>query len=353
MDLGAFSFTSIVIGIYKELNKRLGIEDTPVLGNRQTQAVIVGPKTIEKLDIDFRTVYRSPSMKNKDVESSRYSYIDMWGVERFKPDSSIYYDQTGYALSGPITKDDIKNHTWPDPRDPDMYEGMRERAKKLREQSDTYAVAYNPGTIFTHISQYLRGYEDWFVDVLTDHELICYLFDTILDISCEMVSRALDEVGPFIDVIGISDDLAMQNSMFVSPETYRELIKPRHKRFFDLIRSKTSAKIVFHTCGAVEPLIGDFIDIGVDALNPVQVAAKGMDPLTLKQKYGRHITFWGGIDTQHLLPNATPERVYEETRRIIEIFGRDGGYVLNAVHAIQPDVPVDNILAMYRAGRSK
>jgi uroporphyrinogen decarboxylase len=143
----------------------------------------------------------------------------------------------------------------------------------------------------------------------------------------------------------------LQDRPVCSLPMYRQLIRPAHERVVETIRAHTRAKILYHTCGSVYRYIEDFISIGIDALNPIQVRAKNMDPERLKREFGGRIAFWGGIDSQHVLPHRSPQEVADEVRRIFGILGTGGGYVLAAVHNIQPDVPPENILAMFAAGR--
>jgi len=350
MDLGSFTFSSINKKVYDDLKNIIGIKEETLLTNRFIQSAYVNFEVLKYLETDFRPIYFSPRENSIDIESSSSTYIDNWGVERFMPEHGYYYDQKDYPLAGDISADTLKKYPWPDPDDPAMYRGMRERAEKIKEENE-YAITFNPGIIFVHWSQFLRGYEDWNMDILADQELFGYLCDCVLEYSLEICSRGLDEVGDLIDVIGMSDDFATQTGMLISPDLYRKMIKPRHKRYFDMIRSKTNAKLLFHSCGAIESIIGDLIDIGVDIINPVQVSANNMDPTKLKRNYGKDICFWGGIDTQNILPYGSPVEVKKEVRRIIDILGEDGGYVLNSVHTIQPDVPVQNVIAMYEEGR--
>ena len=149
-----------------------------------------------------------------------------------------------------------------------------------------------------------------------------------------------------------ADDLGLQGGLMVSPEAYRALIKPRHERYFRLLHERSPAKVLFHTCGSVAEILDDLVEIGVDILHPVQVSAAGMQPAYLKQRWGGKLTFWGGIDTQHVLPRGSTEDVKAEVERRVEEFGRGGGYVLGAVHNIQPDVPTPNVLTMYRHARA-
>ncbi|MGA2478889.1 MAG: uroporphyrinogen decarboxylase family protein, partial [Spirochaetia bacterium] len=142
---------------------------------------------------------------------------------------------------------------------------------------------------------------------------------------------------------------AGQQGLLLSPELFRKMIKPCLKRYFRLVREKTPARLHLHSCGALRDILPDLVDIGVEVLNPVQVSARGMDPAELKRTFGGSLSFWGGVDTQHVLSRGTPQEVAREARRIAEILGKGGGYVLNPVHNIQPDVPPANIVALFGA----
>jgi uroporphyrinogen decarboxylase len=173
----------------------------------------------------------------------------------------------------------------------------------------------------------------------------------VADIWIKIAENALDATGDHVDVIAWGDDVAIQESTLMSPGTYRELVKPRHKRMVQALKSRCGAKIHFHSCGSVYALLEDLIDIGIDALNPIQVSAHNMDPATLKREFGDRLTFWGGIDTQQVLPYGSPREVREEVRYTIECLAPGGGYVLAGVHNLQGDVPPENVVAMYDEGR--
>ena len=157
-------------------------------------------------------------------------------------------------------------------------------------------------------------------------------------------------MGDLVDVIMIGDDLSGQNGPLFRPDFYRRVVKPRQKRLVEYIHSRTAARVWYHTCGACAEYIPDLLDNGVEILNPVQISARGMDPATLKARFGRELTFWGGaIDAQHVLPTASPEEVREHVRWNLEIWKPGGGYVFNNVHNIQAGVPPENVVAMYDA----
>ena len=182
-------------------------------------------------------------------------------------------------------------------------------------------------------------------------DLISALFDKLLEIRTGLTIRAWEEVGDLIDVVSCSDDIADQRGPQISPKMYREFIKPRHQSYFDSIRRYTSAKLLYHSCGAVTQLIPGFIDMGIDFINPVQVSAKDMDTAWLKSTYGQEIGFWGAIDTTHVLPFGSPSDVENEVRQRINDLGPGGGYILAAVHNFQPNVDPENMLCMFEAAR--
>ena len=146
--------------------------------------------------------------------------------------------------------------------------------------------------------------------------------------------------------------MAMQEGMFINPSVYRELVKPMHKRMVEAIKSQSGAKVLLHTCGSVYSIMEDLIDIGVDAINPVQVSARDMDPAKLKREFGARMSFWGAIDTQRILPFGTPQEVRDEVRKMIDCLGAGGGYILASVHNIQAEVTAENIVAMFEEAKS-
>jgi uroporphyrinogen decarboxylase len=176
------------------------------------------------------------------------------------------------------------------------------------------------------------------------------IIDRTLQFWLDWFRLFLDEAGDIVDVIMIGDDLAGQKGPLFSPAIYRSIVKPRQKRLVQYIRSRTKAKIWYHSCGSVIQFIPDLVDNGVDALNPVQLSARGMDPGELKKAFGEKICFWGGgIDSQHALPHASPDEVREHVRQNLGNFKPGGGYVFANVHNIQADVPPGNVIAMFDA----
>jgi uroporphyrinogen decarboxylase len=247
------------------------------------------------------------------------------------------------------TDGDLAAFAVPDPDDPGRYRGLREAARSLRADG-RYASVLSLPVAVVHLSQYLRGYDEYLMDLLADPPFAERLMGRVMEFYLRVVENALDAVGADVDVVAWGEDVAFQDRVMVRPEVYRRLIRPHHASIIELIKRKSGAAVMYHCCGAVRDLIPDFIEIGVDAINPVQVSAAGMgDTAALKREFGAHVTFWGGIDTQRVLPFGTPGDVREEVQRRIADLAGGGGFVLAAVHDIQDDVPVENVLAMVDA----
>lgn len=199
----------------------------------------------------------------------------------------------------------------------------------------------------------IRSMEDW----LMAHHLYPEYIEAVFNLQTEVMLKNLElyrqSVGDRIDSIWISGtDFGTQNSLFLSREMFRELYFPFYKKVNDWIHANTGWKTFYHSCGAVADLIPDFIEMGVDILNPVQCSARGMEPVDLKKKFGDKVTFWGaGVNTQQTLPKGTPEEVRKEVLERCEIFNKDGGFVFAAIHNVVPKVPVENLAAMYDAVR--
>ena len=347
IDLGGTRDSSIVVEGYERLKAHFGIQGEEVLTSRMMRVVDVDERVLVDLDIDTRGVfpYGIP-----DTPTGERSYRDEWGVERVRPPGAFYHDQIVFPLAGEITAGDIVRYPWPDPHASVRRKGLRDRVRHIRETTDC-AVVLNLPSGFVHASQYLRGFEDWFADFASDRMLLCMLFDAVLEVNIAVCRELLDEAGDDVDVVLASDDLGLQGGLMVSPEAYRELIRPRHAKYIAVMHEMSAAKVLFHTCGSVAAIVEDLIEIGVDVLHPVQVTAAGMSPSDLKRRYGDRLSFWGAIDTQHVLPHGSVRDVELEVERRIEELGQGGGYVLGAVHNIQPDVPLPNVLAMYRHAR--
>ena len=282
------------------------------------------------------------------IEDKEASYFkNEWGITFKKPHNGFYYDVWKSPLSDG-TMEALKNYHWPDGADPGRTEGLRERAKKAFNQTEYALIVADAswGTLL-HAS-ILVGFEKLYMSFFDNMKFVRTVFENMLEFEMAYWDSILPQVKEFIQIVQLGDDLGNQYATIISPKTYREHLKPLHKTLIEHIKKQCDAKIFFHSCGAVSEFIPDFIDIGVDALNPVQVSAKGMDTEKLKREFGRDITFWGGgCDTQKVLPLGTPEDVKKEVLKRISDMKSGGGFVFSTVHNIQAGVPPENIKIMY------
>lgn len=350
-DLGSTRVTSITVGAYERLKRHFGVTRENVLTDRMQQTVRVDEEILEALDIDTRPLLPGPPDCSREAFFPDGRWRDEWGVIRRPQPQGYYWELDECPLAREPTLEDLESYPWPDPDDPGRYRGLREQARHWRETTDYALVGHVPGG-WIHISQYLRGFEGWYMDLACRPDFAVALMVRVRDLTLRMAEHFLKAVGPYLDVVATGDDIATQKAPMVSPSMYRDLIKPLQREQFSFFHAHTPAKVFYHTCGSVYALLPDLIEIGVEILNPVQVSAAEMgDTARLKREFGADLCFWGGIDTQHILPHGTPEEVRAEVRRRIADLAPGGGYILNAVHNIQPDVPVENILALYEAGR--
>jgi len=350
LDLGATRSTSLVVEAYEKLEQHLGGQEPPRIFSKWLNIAHPSEAMLKRFDIDTRSLSQGSPDNWRDIVFPDGSYQDEWGVTRSRPPGSLYYDLTKAPLAGDPDVADLEKYPWPDPHDPGRCRGLAEAAARLHHGTD-YAVVLNmPGGI-VHQAQFLRGFEDWFSDLIVNPGFFQALLEKLADLWIEMARDEFDAVGENVDVCFYGDDMAFQDGPMMSMDHYRRLIKPHHERLFSYIKSRTSAKIVYHTCGSVVHLIPDLIEMGVHALNPVQVSAKGMDSKNLKREFGKDICFWGAVDTQRVLPFGNSGDVAAEVRRRIADLGPGGGYVLCAVHNLQADVSPENICAMYDTAR--
>lgn len=353
LDLGSTSNTTITKGAYDNLRKFLGLEPDPDPHIISVQFQAVSPKEdlLKKLHIDTRSVLGHPPEKNSPHYRSRDEFVDEWGIiykaSRVE-DKLLYFSPSFHPLKKADTLEEIENYDWPDPTDPGRTKGLREKAKHLYGKTDYALVGHMGDSSIFEVCWGLRSMERFFTDLLNNKPLAEALLQIVMEIQKEKLERFLVAVGDFIDVVSIGDDIASQSSLMISPKLYRKMIKPFQQQYFATVKQKApNTKLMLHSCGSIKPVLNDFIEMGVDAINPVQVSAKEMEPDKLKEEFGDKITFWGGVDTQKLLSRGRPDEVRSEVQRLIRILGDKGGYVFGAVHNIQNDVTPENIVAMY------
>ncbi len=355
IDLGG-NQTGIHKFAYQALVEHLGLREKPVIMDAVQQLARPSEAVLERFRVDTRYIAAGAAAdwKGGIVQRERggrlwHDLTDEFGVTWSMPDDHPYYMDISHHPLAAATLADLDDYPFPKGDDPGRFAGLRDRALAIRRDTP-YAVVSGISGVVYETCWYLRGLEQWFTDLLTQPEFCAALLDRTLQFWLDWFSAFLTEVSDLVDVIMIGDDLAAQNGPLFRPELYRKLVKPRQKKLVRYIRSRTSAKVWYHTCGACMEYIPDLLDNGIDILNPVQISAAKMEPAALKTRFGRHLVFWGGaIDAQHVLPSASPETVREHVRRNLEIFKPGGGYVFNNVHNIQAGVPPENIVALYDA----
>ena len=349
LDIGGSYATGINSRAYENLKAHLGIDTPTRMASQRSDIGWVEEGVRSRLGID--TYPLLPGVPDGSVvQLSADSYRDEWGIRRKRAPGGHYY--VDVAPLAEASSGDLDAHPWPDPDQAGWARGLEAQARKVRQETD-YGIVLSLPVGFGHQSQFLRGYENWLADCALNPRFAGALMDRVLEIHMQIAQHLLAALGDLVDVVLYADDMGFQDRPIMSPSMFRKLVKPRQKRFLRFVKARTGAKILYHTCGAVYPLIPDFIEAGVDVLNPVQTTAAGIDPAGLKREYGRDLAFWGGVDTQHLLPHQGPQQVARAVRELIDQLGRDGGYVVCAANNIQADTPPANILAMATAlGRS-
>jgi uroporphyrinogen decarboxylase len=348
VDLGGLA-TNIQTAPFNELKDYLGL--TFETKNFLRDHVEIPEEILDRFGVDTRYIRLNPPKKSWRMKiDPDNSYVDEWGCRWKKPESSFYWDIVNHPLKE-ATIEDLEAYPWPDPNDPGRTEGLRERVKWLRENTDYAIVADMPALgIFELAWVSLRG-PTFFMNMIFDKPFVNALLGKIADTMLGIYKNYIDTVGEFIDIINVSDDLGTQNGPLISLESYRELIKPYEKKLWQSIKNQTEAKLYLHSCGSIYQFIPDLIEMGVDIIDPVQVKAKDMETQKLKAEFGDRITFWGAIDTQEVLPFGTPEDVENEVKRRIGDLAPGGGYVLAPSHNIQPGVPPENVCTMFEVAQ--
>jgi len=353
LDLGTGGNTSPVPEVYVKLTQSFGFQAKTEFVPHMMRLAKVDEYILEQLDIDTRPVYMNPVNKGLRPTTEPDNFYDEWGVKwkEVNVDGVIYREVAEYPLEH-ASIDDLEQYSWwPDHDEPARYRGIKEYAEQRYTQSDFALIGCPAFNSIWERAYLLCGYQRMLEGLLIESDFVHAVFRKLTDIITKQLVHYLSLVGPYIEVIKMADDLGGQDNALMSPATYQAALKPYHTEIYSLIKRFTAAKIFHHSCGAIFKLIPDLIDAGVEVLNPVQVSAKGMGTQQLKSEFGDHLTFWGAIDTQHVLPHGSVDEVRKEVAKRIQDLGTGGGYVVAPVHNIQADVPVENILAMYKSAR--
>jgi len=352
VDLGGCPASGINLYAYTRLKEYLGLPGPVRVQAERSLLAWPDEALLERFDVDLRLIvaYTAEDARSRGVfDEAAYAreaqYTDMWGVGRRRPPRGHYYVTHAPFEKEEPTLADLDAHPWPSPKKTDA-DGLRREAERLRRETDCALVVHVPGRIFS-LGQFMCGFENWLVQLKVNPEFCEALLDRALDIQLAMADETLKAVGDAVDILYLADDYGIQTGPLISPALFRAIFKPRMAKLIQFLRERSSATIAFHSCGSVYALIPDFIEVGVQVLNPVQVAAADMDSARLRREFGKHLVFWGAIDTQHVLPKGTPDDVRAEVGRRVKDLSP--GYIPTSVHNIQAEVPPQNIVAMFEA----
>ncbi len=274
---------------------------------------------------------------------------DMWGVtwRSVANPFCTYREVAVHPLAGAKTVREVEEYPWPNP-DWMSVDHIAEEIKTLNREEPKAIVL--PTGMFFEMAWFLRGFEQYLMDLVENPDIAEAILGHVTRFYQTVTLRAVEAAEGRIDVVWSNSDVGMQTAMLMSPAVWREHVRPWHAELVVPFK-RMNLKTRYHTDGAVVPIIEDLIEMGVDMLDPIQPKATGMSAENLARLFGGRISFYGGIDTQELLPFGTPAQIEAEVLHLIEVLGRNGGYMVAASNAVQPDVPIENILTLYRTAR--
>ena len=249
-------------------------------------------------------------------KKSTGEYTDCWGVTRVF--TGLYWDIKNPPLKN-ASIDDLNNYPWPEAEQIDLkqIESYRKQAKKLYQETEYVVCAEHPVFGVLELGCWMCGFDDFLLKMALEPDFVKCFFDKVLDYQKKVIEIYYGAVGDYIHFTTSGDDFGTQTGPFMSPAMFAELVKPYYEERIHFTKQFTKAYYFHHTCGSVYTLIPHLIEAGVDILNPIQPGARNMEPEKLKQAYGNQLTFWGGIDTQHVLPEGTPEQVKQEVYKVL------------------------------------
>lgn len=386
VDLGATPSSGTSAIAYTNLKKHLGIHTghtriyDVVQQLAQTEDEILDRFGIDVVDIGRMFNDRDEDWYDIQMADGQTAQYPAWFKPTAKADGSFeaevegvviarmpaggtFYDQTyfpyldGYPDDFKKLPDAMKmilwaalvHSPWDHAYKPDFWDQLRSRTLTLRESTDRALMVVCGCNLFEW-GTFLRRMDNFMMDVFVDQDNVRALLDALMEIHMATLEKVCAAVGDIVDILRFGDDLGMDSGPFMSPEIYRDIFKPHHTKLNEYVHKNSQMKTFIHSCGSIYKLLPDMIEAGYDIFNPVQTNCEGMDPVTLKKEFGSNITFWGGgCDTRAVLNNASPQEVKDHVKERLEIFSPGGGFVFNTVHNILPEVPPENIIAMFEA----
>ncbi len=393
IDLGSNPSAGISAIAHRNLVEYLGRKDDPTLVYDVVQQLAQpGPELIDLLGVDVLDIGRSFNNSETDwtqmkLPTGKTAYYPSWfkpekndagawearhgngEIIAVMPESATFFDQTvfpfleGYpegrnamdeALDEAMDKvlwAHFVHSPWDHASEPDFYEQLRERTIQLRAQTDKALMVVIGCNLFEW-GTFLRRMDNFLMDLYTGKDKVSVLLELLMERHMKSLEAVCESVGDIVDIIRFGDDLGMDSGPFMSLAVYRELFHEHRKRLSDYVHKNTGMKTFLHTCGSVYQYIPDFINSGIDIINPVQTNCLNMEPERLKKEFGSDMVFWGGgMEVRDILKNGSVSAVKAEATRRMEILAPGGGFVFANIHNIMPDIPPQNILAMFEAAR--
>lgn len=338
--------TMLLDNTYLRLRNHLGLAPIPPVRSG-TSANYYDERILDYFDIDFRRIFLKRGPKNEVLYHDDGSFTDAWGI-RYK-EAGIFVNALEHPLAGALTVEDIEAYPWPRPQDLFSAAGLGETARRLYQETDFALVARNPMSPgFLDRGCNLMGMANFMMLMASDEEVADRLIARVLDVYHGVYEMFLAEVGPYVQVVEVADDLGAQRNLLISPAMYRRFIKPAEKKLYAMIHELApGAFVIHHTDGNVFSILPDLIEVGVNVINPVQTSAKEMDARSLKSAYGDRLAFHGAVEKME----ASKDELVAEVKERIDVLGQGGGYVLASCnHMI--DVPPENIVAMFETAHS-
>lgn len=388
VDLGGHRSSGISAIAYHRLRKHLGLAEKPVrVYDMVQQLAIIDEDVLDLFGVDTVEMGRGfllddddwkpwtlpdgtpceiPYYINLERKDDDWLILDAEDTEvGILKKGSLYFEQTRFPLmERGIENDDFEDleemlgrQMWSAVVHPGAHldmdaEGLKEmagKAKALRESTDRAIVGLFGGNMF-ELPQMVYRMDHYLLATGMYPDKVLELSEKLSQIHMNNLEKWLSAVGPYIDVILFGDDLGGQQGPLISPDAYREFYKPFHKKLWGKAKELSDVKVQLHCCGGIYEMLDDLIDAGLDAVNPVQISCRGMDPARLKAEFGERITFWGGgCDTQRILPMAGPDEVREHVQELTSVFSPGGGFIFQQVHNILANVPPENVVAMLEA----
>jgi uroporphyrinogen decarboxylase len=388
VDMGATTSSGISAIAYSNLLKHISREDLPVLIYDVVQQLAQPDDfVLERFGVDSVDIGRTYNDGPTDwypvtMTNGATAYYPLWFKSEKQADGSFltfdsdgscviskmpaggtFFDQCYFPYSNGYPSDfsrldDEMNMVmwaryprspWDHASEPDFYTRLREKALRLRQNTDK-ALVLGCGCNLFEWGTFLRRMDHFLMDLICEEDKVEALLDQLLERHLKKLEKVCSALGDVVDIIKFGDDFGMTTGPFMSTEKYRQLFKPRLRQLCDYVKKHSKMHILLHSCGSIYAFMPDMIDAGIEIFNPVQTNCVGMDFRRLKQEFGSSCTFWGGgIETAGTLNVGSPEQVREQVLERMEVLSKGGGFVFSTIHNILPDVPPQNIVAMFDA----